>query len=61
MPEIEKAVSEYALDSYYEKALDLVISGRARKAFDLDAGEARDCATSTAGTRSASRCCSPAG
>src|SRR4051794_8404498 len=36
MPEIDKAVSEYALDSYYHKALDLVISGRARKAFDLD-------------------------
>src|SRR3954463_3419314 len=36
MPEIDKAVSEYALDNYYHKALDLVISGRARKAFDLD-------------------------
>ena len=36
MPEIDKAVSEYALNSYYEKALDLVISGRARKAFDLE-------------------------
>jgi hypothetical protein len=36
MPEIDKAVSEYALDSYYTKALDLVISGRARNAFNLD-------------------------
>ena len=36
MPEIDKAVSEYALDSYYSKALELVISGRARKAFDLE-------------------------
>lgn len=36
MPEIDKAVSEYALDSYYEKALELVIGGRARKAFDLE-------------------------
>src|SRR5688572_19486494 len=36
MPEIDKAVSEYALDSYYAKALELVISGRARKAFNLD-------------------------
>lgn len=35
MPEIEKAVSEYALDIYDQKALELVISGRARKAFDL--------------------------
>ena len=36
MPDIEKAVEEYALDSYYDKALQLVISGRARNAFDLE-------------------------
>jgi hypothetical protein len=35
MPEIEKAVSDFALDDYDKKALELVISGRARKAFDL--------------------------
>jgi hypothetical protein len=35
MPEIEKAVSNYALDKYYQKAYDLILSGRARKAFDL--------------------------
>lgn len=35
MPELEKAVSSYALDSYYHKAFDLILSGRARKAFDL--------------------------
>src|SRR4051812_29816613 len=35
MPEIEKAVADYALDEYDKKALELVISGRARKAFDL--------------------------
>jgi hypothetical protein len=35
MPEIEKAVSKYELDSYYGKALGLVVSGRARDAFDL--------------------------
>jgi hypothetical protein len=35
MPEMEKAVSSYALDSYYQKAFDLVSSGRARNAFDL--------------------------
>ena len=35
MPDIDKAVASYALDSYQEKALDLVISGRAREAFDL--------------------------
>jgi len=35
MPDIEKAVSSYALDRYYEKAFDLILSGRARDAFDL--------------------------
>ena len=35
MPEMEKAVASYALNSYYEKAFDLVSSGRARNAFDL--------------------------
>ncbi len=35
MPEIEKAVENYALDRYYEKAFDLILSGRARDAFDL--------------------------
>jgi uncharacterized protein (DUF1501 family) len=35
MPELEKAVSRYELDSYYGKALGLVLSGRARDAFDL--------------------------
>jgi uncharacterized protein (DUF1501 family) len=35
MPEIEQAVSKYDLDSYYGKALGLVLSGRAKEAFDL--------------------------
>src|SRR5436309_4734381 len=35
MPDMEKAVANYALDSYYQKAFDLVSSGRARNAFDL--------------------------
>jgi uncharacterized protein (DUF1501 family) len=35
MPEIEQAVSKYDLDSYYGKALGLVLSGRAKDAFDL--------------------------
>src|SRR3954467_4479720 len=35
MPEIEKAASDFALDAYDKKALELVISGRAREAFDL--------------------------
>ena len=35
MPDIEKAVEGYALDKYYERAFDLILSGRARDAFDL--------------------------
>jgi len=35
MPDMEKAVENYALDRYYQKAFDLVSSGRARDAFDL--------------------------
>src|SRR5436190_3229637 len=37
MPEIEKAVSDYNLNEYYDKALRLVISGRAREAFNIAA------------------------
>jgi len=36
MPDIDKAVENYNLDEYYQRALNLVISGRARRAFDLD-------------------------
>jgi hypothetical protein len=35
MPEIEKATANYALDRYYQRAFDLILSGRARDAFDL--------------------------
>ena len=35
MPEIDKAVASYNLNDYYARALDLVVSGRARNAFDL--------------------------
>src|ERR1051325_10811107 len=34
-PDIDKAVENYHLDEYYQRALDLVISGKARNAFDL--------------------------
>jgi hypothetical protein len=37
MPALERATARYDLDEYYGKALGLVISGRARKAFDLSA------------------------
>ena len=36
MPMVEKAVQEYNLPEYYNRALSLVISGRAREAFDLE-------------------------
>jgi hypothetical protein len=36
MPELDRAVADYKLDAYYEQALNLVISGRAREAFALD-------------------------
>jgi hypothetical protein len=35
LPAIEKATAKYDLDEYYSKALSLVLSGRARDAFDL--------------------------
>ena len=36
MPAIEKAVEKYNLDNYYEQALNLIVSGKAREAFDLE-------------------------
>ena len=36
MPDLEKAVSSYALDEYYQKAYSLLLSGKARDAFDLE-------------------------
>ena len=36
MPEIDKAVSKYDLDKYYDSALSLIMSGRAREAFSLN-------------------------
>ncbi len=35
MPALEKELEKYALDEYYSKAFDLVLSGKARDAFDL--------------------------
>ena len=37
MKEIDKAVAAYNLDGYYEQALSLIVSGRAREAFNLAA------------------------
>jgi hypothetical protein len=41
MPAIDKAVAEYNLNEYYQRALSLVLSGRAREAFDLEREAAR--------------------
>lgn len=35
MPEIDKAVSQYNLNEHFDRALNLIVSGKARKAFDL--------------------------
>lgn len=35
MPILDESVSEYNLNEYYERALSLVVSGKAREAFDL--------------------------
>jgi Protein of unknown function (DUF1501) len=35
MPALDKATAKYDLDKYYSKALGLVVSGKARNAFDL--------------------------
>jgi uncharacterized protein (DUF1501 family) len=36
MPTIDKAVTAYKLDEYYARALNLIVSGRAREAFTLE-------------------------
>jgi uncharacterized protein (DUF1501 family) len=35
MPQIDKAVADFKLNDYYAQALNLIISGRAREAFDI--------------------------
>ena len=44
MPTLDKAVSKTAINEYYGKALGLVLSGKARDAFDLtkESSEVRD-------------------
>ncbi|MEP3479774.1 MAG: DUF1501 domain-containing protein [Fuerstiella sp.] len=37
MPKLDHAVKDLNLNQYYEQALDLIVSGRAREAFDLAA------------------------
>jgi uncharacterized protein (DUF1501 family) len=40
MTDINKAVSNYQLDNYYDQALNLIVSGKARDAFNLSAESA---------------------
>jgi hypothetical protein len=44
MPDINSAVKDFQLDSYYDQALNLIVSGRARDAFALssESSELRD-------------------
>ncbi len=55
MPDIEQAVSKYDLDSYYGKALGLVLSGRAKEAFDLKKED--DKLRETYGKNTFGQCC----
>jgi hypothetical protein len=41
MPDLEKATASYNLDEYYQRALNLIVSGRARDAFNLSAESPR--------------------
>ena len=36
MPEVDKAVAKFALDKYYDAAMSLIMSGRAREAFAIN-------------------------
>ena len=35
MPDLEKAVEQYSVNEYYKQAMNLIVSGRARDAFDI--------------------------
>jgi len=52
MPELEKALGDYAVDEYYGKAYELVLSGKARDAMDLEKKSPR-CASAMTNTLSA--------
>lgn len=55
MPAIDRAVSSYDLDEYYTQALDLVLSGKARAAFDLAAET--DAVRDRYGRNTVGQCC----
>ncbi|MBW3539714.1 MAG: DUF1501 domain-containing protein [Planctomycetes bacterium] len=41
LKQLDKAVASHNLDSYYDRALELIVSGKAREAFDLSRESAR--------------------
>jgi hypothetical protein len=55
MPDLEKATKKYDLDEYYSKALGLVLSGRAREAFDL--GKESEAMRNRYGRNTFGQCC----
>jgi hypothetical protein len=55
MPELDAAVSKFELDSYYGKALGLVLSGRAKEAFDLT--KEKDVTREKYGRNTFGQCC----
>jgi hypothetical protein len=55
MPDLEKATAKFDLDKYYGQALNLVLSGRARKAFDL--GQETPAARERYGRNTFGQCC----
>jgi hypothetical protein len=55
MPEVEEAVKKYDLDQYTEQAMDLVLSGRARRAFELS--EESDATRDAYGRNQFGQCC----
>ncbi len=55
MPQIDQAVAKYDLDKYYDSALNLIISGRAREAFDL--GKESDATRDMYGRNTFGQCC----
>jgi len=59
MPEIDQAVADFKLNEYYDRALSLIVSGRAREAFNLQA-ESPQTATCMAARRSVRAVCWPA-
>jgi uncharacterized protein (DUF1501 family) len=55
MPEVDKAVAKHNLNQYYDQALNLVVSGKARNAFDLS--QEPDAMRDRYGRNTFSQCC----